>query len=82
MYGSGRGEGGTDSAPPPGCQNQGHMGHIVPRTYTEKVGLIDLKEGKKGAEKKKKGEKRKKWRKKKKRRKNKKRRKINKKTLQ
>ena len=35
------------------------MGHIVPRTYTEKVGLIDLKEGKKGAEKKKKGEKRK-----------------------
>jgi hypothetical protein len=46
------------------------MGHIVPRTYTEKVGLIDLKEGeKKGRRRKKKKEKKEKKRK---RRKNKK----------
>ena len=40
-----------------GWQNQGHMGHIVPRTYSVKVGLIALeKEGKKKKKRKRKKE--------------------------
>ena len=30
----------------PGWQKQGHAGHVVPRTYRSKVGLIDLRERK------------------------------------
>ena len=45
----------------PGWQNQGYAWYIVPRTYTEKVGLIDWRiEGKRGRrERKRKKEKRK-----------------------
>ena len=39
---------------PPGWQKQGHAGHVVPRTYRSKVGLIDLRKRKKGQRKKKK----------------------------
>ena len=42
-----------------GWQKQGHAGHVVPRTYRSKVGLIDLRKKKKRAKNKKK-EKRKK----------------------
>ena len=38
-----------------GWQNQGYACYIVTRTYTEKVGLIDWKIGKRGKKEKKKG---------------------------
>ena len=45
--------------PCPGWQKQGHAGHVVPRTYRSKVGLIDVRIRKKRAKKKKKGKRKK-----------------------
>jgi len=59
----------------PGWQNQGYAWYIVPRTYTEKVGLIDWRiEGKRGRREKKRKEKKEKKREKKRKREKKKKR--------
>ena len=58
-----------------GWQKQGHAGHVVPRTYRSKVGLIDLRKRKNGQRKKKESEKKKNEREERKERRLKKRRK-------
>ena len=55
-----------------GWQNVGYASYIVARTYTEKVGLIDWRIGKRGEKGRKKKERKKKKKKKKRKRKKKK----------